>query len=53
LGFKDKLRKKLKETVGGEVGEKLTEVTGSDKLGKFAAKLVGGKKAAKKVDPDD
>ena len=53
MGFKEKLRKKLRETVGAEAGQKLAEVTGSDQLGKFGAKLIGGKKAAKKIDHDD
>ena len=48
MGFKDKLRKKLKETVGAEAGNKLSGVTGSEKLGKFATKLVDGKKQQKK-----
>jgi len=47
LGFKKKLQKKLNDTVGGKVGEKLSMVTGSDKMGKAITKAIDRKKASK------
>jgi len=46
MGFKDKLKEKLKETVGG----KLADVTDSKKLGKIASKALGGKSKDKDKD---
>lgn len=53
MGFKDKLRKRLKDTIGGMAGDKLTQVTGSEKMAKIVAKTVAEKKTSKKTNFDD
>ncbi|MHA1293623.1 MAG: hypothetical protein ACTSQJ_13270 [Promethearchaeota archaeon] len=48
MGFKDKIKEKLKETVATKIGEGLAKATGSKALGNIVSKGLGGKNVKSK-----